>query len=326
MRRRALLLLLAGTLAWPYPTHSQQQRRKYRIGVLETVSRAENSWNFNALVDGLRELGYIEGQNVEFEYRSAEGRSELFPQLAAELVANRVDIMVTRGTPAAQAAKDSGGDIPVVMAAIGEPVGAGVVDDLAKPGGKVTGLSAFVMELAGKRVQLIREMNPATDRFALMHNMGNAAVPPQWEETKKAARLLGVDAILLDVRSSEDIEKAFRGTAGSRIEIVTLGVDGLFQANRGKIIGFAREYKVPVVYASREFVDEGGFISYGISYRDLYFRAAGFVDKILKGAKPGDLPVEQPAKFEMIINLKTAKSLGFKLQDHFISRADEVIE
>jgi putative ABC transport system substrate-binding protein len=263
---------------------------------------------------------------VEFVYRSAEGRSELFSQLAADLVANRVDIILTRGTPAAQAAKEAGGDIPVVMAAIGEPLGAGVVADLAKPGGKVTGLSAFVMELAGKRVQLIREINPTTNRFALMHNMGNAAVPPQWEETKKAARALGVEAVLLDVRSPEDIRKAFRGTPGSGIEIITLGIDGLFQANRSTIIGLAGEYNVPVMYSSREFVDEGGLISYGISYPHLYFRAAGFIDKILRGAKAGDLPVEQPAKFEMIINLKTAKSLGFKLQDQFISRADEVIE
>jgi len=156
--------------------------------------------------------------------------------------------------------------------------------------------------------------------------MGNAAVPPQWEETKKAARAFRVDAVLLDVRSLEDIQKAFRDIAGSGIEIITIGIDGLFQANRATIIGLAAEYKIPVMYSSREFVDEGGLISYGISYPHLYFRAAGFIDKIIKGAKPGDLPVEQPAKFEMIINLKTAKSLDFQLQDQFISRADEVIE
>jgi len=208
------------------------------------------------------------------------------------------------------------------MAAIGE---AGIVADLVKSG-KVTGLSALVTELAGKRVQLIREMNPVTTRFALMHNMGNAAVPPQWQETKKAAQALGVDAVLFDVRSPEDIEKAFRGAAANGVEVIALGIDGLFQAYRGTIIDLARDYKVPVIYSSREFVDEGGLISYGISYRDLYFRAAGFVDKILKGSKPSDLPVEQPTKFEMIVNLKTAKALGFRLRDQFISRADEVIE
>src|SRR5215210_5146552 len=253
MRRRSLLLLLAGAIACPNQSSAQQQGRKYRIGVLETISRVENSRNFNALIDGLRELGYVEGQAFEFEYRSAEGHSQLFPHLAAELLANRVDVIVTRGTPAALAAKEAAGIIPVVMAAIGEPLSAGVVADLASPGGKVTGLSAFVTELAGKRVQLIREINPATDRFALMHNMGNAAVPAQWEETKKAARAFRVDAVLFDVRSLEDIQKAFRGIAGSGIEIITIGIDGLFQANRGRIIGLAREYKVPVIYATREF-------------------------------------------------------------------------
>ena len=322
MTRRSLLLLLAGAVAWPVSIQAQQQRRKYRIGVLETVARAENLNNFNALVDGLHELGYVEGHAFEFEYRSAAGRSELFPQLSAELVASGVDLIITRGTPAAQAAKEAAGNIPVVMAAIGE---AGIVADLVKSG-KVTGLSALVTELAGKRVQLIREMNPVTTRFALMHNMGNAAVPPQWQETKKAAQALGVDAVLFDVRSPEDIEKAFRGAAANGVEVIALGIDGLFQAYRGTIIDLARDYKVPVIYSSREFVDEGGLISYGISYRDLYFRAAGFVDKILKGSKPSDLPVEQPTKFEMIVNLKTAKALGFRLRDQFISRADEVIE
>jgi putative tryptophan/tyrosine transport system substrate-binding protein len=326
MGRWSLLLLLAAMFAWPSAMHGQQQGRKYRIGILETVARAENARNFNALVDGLRELGYVEGQTFEFEYRSSGGRSELFPQLAAELAASKADVIVTRGTPAAQAAKEAAGDIPVVMAAIGEPLGAGLVADLAKPGGKVTGLSAFVMELAGKRVQLIREMKPATERLALMHNMANAAVPPQWEETKKAAQALRVDAVLLDVRSLGDIQKAFRDAPGSGIEIITVGIEGLFQANRGAIIALAEEHQLPVMYASREFVDEGGLISYGVSYPHLYFRAAGFVDKILKGAKAGDLPVEQPTTFEMIINLKTAKSLGFRLQDQFISRADEVIE
>jgi putative ABC transport system substrate-binding protein len=311
--------------AWPPPL-AAQQGRQFRIGILETVPARLNTVNLNGLYRGLREHGYVEGQNLNIEYRSADGRAERFPELAADLVARNIDVLVTRGTPAALAAKNAPGNVPVVMAASGEPLGGGVVGELARPGGKVTGLTAFTTELAGKRVELLRDMLPGVKRFALLHNMSNPVVPAQWEQTKKAAHALRLEAKLLDIRADEDVAPAFERAKKDQIEAILVGVDALIQANRRSIIRLAEDYRLPAIYSSREFTDEGGLMAYGVSYAHLYFRAAGLIDKILKGAKPGDLPIEQPTTFETIVNVKAAKALGLNLSDAFLLRADEVIE
>jgi putative ABC transport system substrate-binding protein len=327
MRRREFITVLGGAaLAWPLAARAQQAGKVYRIGILETIPASQNAANLDALRKGLRELGYIEGQNLSIEYSSADGFAERFPELAGELVRLKVDLIVTRGTPAAQAAKNATAAIPVVMAAIGEPLGVGVVAGLARPSGNVTGLSSFTTELAGKRVELVKEMMPGISGVGLLHNMGNPVVPPQWEETQATARTLGLTAELLDVRSEQDVRAAFDAALRLRVGALLVGIDGLIQSNSQIIVDLAARHRLPAVYSSTEFVAAGGLMTYGISYPDLYFRAASFVDRIFKGAKPGDLPVQQPTKFELVINLKTAKALGLEVPPGLSARADEVVE
>jgi putative tryptophan/tyrosine transport system substrate-binding protein len=324
MRRRDFIILIGGAAAvWPVVAHAQ---RAYRIGVLDTTSAALNAANFDALRLGLRQHGYIEGQNLIIEYRSADGRSERFTDLAAELVRLNVDLIVTRGTPATLAAKNATKTIPVVMSASGDPLGAGVVAGLARPGGNVTGLSAFVTELQAKRLELLRELVPGINRIAALLNMSSPAEPPQWEETKAAARALAIEPQLLDVRNREDLSRAFETAKRQRADALVVGINFLTQANRRPIADLATKHRLPAIYPSREFVDAGGLVAFGVSYPDLYHRAATYVDKILKGAKPADLPVEQPTKFELVINLNTAKALGLTVPPTFLGRADEVIE
>jgi putative ABC transport system substrate-binding protein len=294
--------------------------------MLETVSATLNAANLEAFRKGLKELGYVEGKHYTIEYRSADGAAERFPRLVAELVRLKVDIIVTRGTPAARAAKEATSTIPVVMAAIGEPVGTGVVASLARPGANVTGLSAVVTDLAGKRVELMKEVVPGVIRVGFFSNMSNPFIPPQWEETKQAARSLSIQAELLDVRSKEDIGRAFETAARSRVDGLLVSVEAVTQQHRGLIATLAERQRLPTIYASREYVEAGGLMSYGVSYPDLYRRAAGLVDKIFKGARPADLPVEQPTKFELVINVKTAKALGLQVPPMVLARADEVID
>jgi putative ABC transport system substrate-binding protein len=324
MKRRDFITLLGGAAAWPLPARAQQ--KVWRIGVLETVSEALSAPNFNAFRRGLRELGYIEGQNYVVEYRSADGRTERFADLAAELVGLRVDIIVTRGTPAARAAKEATTNIPVVMAAIGEPLGVGVVTSLARPGGNVTGFSAFTTELSGKRVEILSEAFPSISRVGFLNNMSNPISPPQWEMTKTAARSLGIEAELLDVRTEDDVRRAFDAVVRLKLGALLVAVDAVTQAYGQLIVDHAARIKIPVLYASREFVDAGGLMTYSVNYPHLYYRAAGVVDKIFKGARPSDLPVEQPTKLELVVNLKAAKGIGLTIPETFLARADEVIE
>jgi putative ABC transport system substrate-binding protein len=212
------------------------------------------------------------------------------------------------------------------MAAIGDPLGVGVVASLARPGGNVTGFSAFVTELAGKRVELAKELWPGSSTVGLLNNMGNPVVPPQWEETKKAAKVLGIEAVLLDIRSRDDIPRAFETANAQHVDTLLVGIEALIQENRQLITDLAAKHRLPAIYASKEFVDVGGLMTYGVSYPDLYFRSATFIDKIFRGAKPGDLPVEQPTKLELIVNLQAAKALGLAVPAALLSRADEVIE
>jgi putative tryptophan/tyrosine transport system substrate-binding protein len=324
MRRREFIALLGGAAGWTFAARAQQ-RNFPSIGVLETISPALNAANVAAFKAGLRELGYAD-MDYRIEYRSADGRAARFPELAAELVNLKVDVIVTRGTPAALAAKAATGTIPIVMAAIGDPLDTGVVASLAHPGGNITGLSALVAELAGKRVELMKELLPSVRRAGFLNNMSNPVIPPQWEETTRASAVLNINAELLDVRSKEDIGRAFKKAASKGVDALLVGLDGITQEEMQLITDLAVRERLPTIYASREYAEAGGLMTYGVSYPDLYRRAAGLVNKILKGAKPSDLPVEQPTKFELVINLKTARALGLTISPTLLARADELIE
>jgi putative tryptophan/tyrosine transport system substrate-binding protein len=327
MRRREFITLVGfSAVAWPIGVWAQQTSKVWRVGMLETTSETLNAPNVNAFRRGLQQLGYVEGQNLIIEYRSGEGRIERFPELAAEMVRLKLDVIVTRGTPAALAAKNATTAIPIVMAAIGEPVGTGMVGNLAQPGGNVTGLSAFVNELAAKRIEIMREIVPKISRMAMIDNMGNASVPAAWDETKKAALAFGIQPLLYDVREPGDIGAAFDAAVAQNVDALTVGNDSVFITSRLRVVELAAKHHLPAIYATREFVDAGGFLSYAAHYPDLYRRAASYVDKIFRGAKAGDLPVEQPTKLELVINIKTAKALGLDVPFHLQQRADEMIE
>ena len=325
MQRRQFLGILGGVaVAWPLVSRAQQVGKVYRIGILETIAAAQNATNLDALRKGLRNLGYVEGQNLVIEYRSAEGRAEQFPNLASELAHLKVDLIVTRGTPAVEAAKSAAGTIPVVMAAMGAPFL--VVASLSHPGGNVTGMTTFSEELIGKRIELLKELVPSISRLALLHNIGNPMGSPEWEETKKAARFLSLQAELFDVRNEEDLRRTFEVAVQHHVDALLIGADGLTQQYRRTIVDLAAGNRLPASYPSRDFVEMGGLMAYAVNYPDLYFRAASFVDKILKGARPAELPVEQPTKFELAINLKTAKALGLIVPPTLLTLANEVIE
>ena len=327
MDRRTFLASTSAVLfAAPLAAEAQPAAKVYRIGVLEPTSMALNAANLDAFRQGLRELGYVEGRNMRIEYRSADGRSERFPDLAAELVRLKVDVILTRGTPAVMAAKNATGTIPVVMAASGDPVLSGVVASLARPGGNVTGLSAIVVDVSGKRLELLREVIPGVSRIVGLFNMSNPIDALQWKETEIAASSLRVQLQLLDVRKPGDFGRAFDAATKQRAGALVAGADALTWANRRSIVDLAAKNRLPAIYVAREFVDAGGLIGYGVSYPHLYRRAASFVDKILKGAKPADLPIEQPTEFELVINLKTAKALGLTIPPSLLLRADEVIQ
>ena len=327
MKRREFIALLGGTaVAWPLAARAQQAGKVHRIGVLETISTTLNVANFYALREGLRQLGYAEGQNLVIEYRSADGRDDRFPGLARELLALKVDVIVTRGTPAAKAVKNATSTVPVVMMASGDPVGVGLVTSLARPGGNITGLSAIVGELSPKRLELIREIVPGLARIAVLANTSNDAVRRDWARIETAARSLGVQSQLLDLRESDALGPTFDDASARRADALVVVIDAITQANQQRIVDLAMKHRLPAIYSSREFVDAGGLISYGVSYPDLYRRAATYVDKILKGTKPADLPVVQPTKFELVINLKTAKALGIEVPPSLLALADGVIE
>jgi putative ABC transport system substrate-binding protein len=292
--------------------------------MLETIPPELNRPNLDALRRGLQELGHIEGRNYILEYRSADGQPGQFPRLAAELVQIRVDVIITRGTPAAQAAKAATSTIPIVMAAVGEALG--VVESLAHPGGNVTGMSAYTTGLAAKRVELLKELLPRTAHVAYLHNMSNPVARPQWEQTEIAARMLGIIPELYDVRSREDVSHAFDATIPKRIDAVVVGNDSITQENRSLIANLAARDRLPTVYGAREFVEAGGLMSYSVNYPQLYYGCARLVDKIFHGTKAGDLPVEQPTTFNLVINSKTANTLGLTIRESFLLRADEVIE
>jgi putative tryptophan/tyrosine transport system substrate-binding protein len=328
VRRREFLALLGGVaVGWPFAAYAQQAAVKvYRVGIMETISPVANAANFDALRKGMRELGYIEGQNLFFEYRSADGRNERFPDLVTELVGLKVDLIVTRSTPAVLAVKAATATIPVVMAATANPVGDGIVASLARPGGNITGLSSFHSELATKRLELLKEMFPRIVLVATLSDPSNPVTPGQEEDVRRAAHSLGIATQFLGARNREELGPAFAMATREKVEALIVQNGAPTQANLQLTIDLAAKHRVPAIYSSREFVDGGGLIAYGVSYPDLYRRAAAYADKILKGAKPAHLPIEQPTKFELVLNLKTAKTLGLEVPATLLARADEVIE
>ena len=325
MHRGALVVaLVLSSIAAPLAVDAQRPEKLYRIGMLERTSTAINAANLEGFRQGLRELGYVEGKSFVIEYRSADGRDERFPSLAAELVRLKVDLILTRGTSAALAAKNATGTIPVVITGVGDPVGQGVVASLARPGANVTGLSTLVTEIYAKRVGLLKELVPGAVRLAALINMSNPASPPQWKEVERATRSLGLQAQLLDVRKPEDLGPAFDGAIRQRADALVVGLETLTQANQRVIVDLAAKHRLPAIYASMEFA--GGLVVYGVNYPDQYRHAASFADRIFKGAKPADLPVEQPTKFELVINTRTAKALGLTIPPSLLLRADQVIQ
>ena len=327
MKRRAFITLLGGAAAaWPLAARAQQPGKVWRIGMLDTSSQEFNEANLAAFRQGLRELGYFEGQNLTIEYRTNAGLSERLPDLVSELLRLKVDVIVLRGTQEAMAVKNATSTVPVVMSAVSDPVGLGIVASLARPGGNFTGLISFAGELTAKNVELLMMMVPTVKLLAYVQDPSNPSTAEQWEDIQRAARKLAIGAKSFDVRNTTDVSRAFATASKDRVDAIYVTVNNVTRANQRQIVGLAAQYKLPAIYQAREFVENGGLFSYAVSYPQLYFRAASYVDKIFKGVKPADLPVEQPTKFELVINMKTAKALGLDLPPMSLARADEVIE
>jgi len=324
--RRAFITLLGGAAAaWPLAARAQQPAKLPIIGFLgSNTPSAQGQWNA-AFVQRLRELGWVEGRNVVIEYRWAEGRSHRYTEIAAEFVRLSVDVIVTSGTVAVAAAKQATSVIPIVFATAGDPVGAGLVASLARPGGNVTGLSLQQTDLAAKRLELLREVVPGLRRLAILGNVNSAGVVLEMREVETTARTLGLEAATLEIRRVEEIAPVFEAFKG-RVEALDIVSDPLIFTHRAQIHTLAMSARLPAMYGYREYVEAGGLMSYGPNLSDLYRRAADMVDKILRGTKPADIPVEQPTKFDLVINLTTAKALGLEVPRMLLARADEVIE
>ena len=325
MKRRTFITLLGGAAAaWPLAARAQQPKLP-TIGFLGANSPSLQSQWTAAFVQRLRELGWIEGRNLTIEYRWAEGRFDRSPALAAELVQRKVDVIVTHATANVVAAMQATSLIPIVFAAVADPVGNKLVASLARPGGNVTGLSNQIPDLAGKRLELLRELVPGLRRLAMMVHVGVSNVVMEMGEVQAAGRTLGLDVVVLEIRRAEDIPPAIDALQG-RADAIYVQSDPLFTSNRVRINGLALSARWPTIHGAREQVEAGGLISYGTNLTDLFRRGGDFVDKILRGTKPGDIPVEQPTKFDLIINLTTAKALGLEVPPTLLARADEVVE
>jgi putative ABC transport system substrate-binding protein len=326
MRRRQFIRLVGGAAAaWPLAARAQQPSRLPTIGFLGSASPLVwNEWSA-ALVRRLGELGWVVGKTVAIEYRWAEGRNDRFAEFADEFVRLKVDAIVTGGTPSVIALMQATSSIPIVFVAVGDPVANGLVKSLARPGGNVTGLSNLTRDLAGKRVEILREAIPGLRRLAILANVGNVAVVLEMRDAQAAARTLGYKVITMEIRQAGDIAPAFE-TLGDRADAIYTAIDAIVNTNRIQINSLALGARLPTMHGGREFVEAGGLISYGPNFPELFRRAADYIDKILRGAKPADIPVEQPAKFDLVINLKTAKALGLTVPPPLLTRADEVIE
>ena len=326
MRRREFITVLGcAAAAWPLAARAQQSAKLPTIGYFGGAAPAVDGQRVASFVQQLRELGWIEGRNVTIEYRWAEGRPEQMAEIAAEFPRLKVDVIVTSATTTTIAAKQATSVIPIVFAVVGDPVGTGLVASLARPGGNVTGLSIQETDLASKRVELLREVVPDLRRLAFMGNLGNPSIMLGLGEVQAATRTLGLEITTPEIRRAEDIAPAF-GALKGHAEALYVAPDPLLLANRVRFNTLVLTARLPAIYNSREWVEAGGLMSYGPNFLDLFRRAAGYVDKILRGTKPGDIPVEQPTKFEFVLNLTTAKAIGLTIPESFLLRADEVIE
>src|SRR5262245_8789104 len=322
MKRREFIRLVGGAVAWPLTASAQQQGRIVTIGVL-----AIEPWSpIDTFRQALDDLGYIESKNVRFEYRYAKGDNERLPELANDLVGLNVDVIVTWGTDAVLAAKQATTTIPIVMGAIGDPLGIGIVTNLAHPGENITGSSLSSAELEAKRLQLLKELVPGLSRVAILFNPKNHYMPLALQSARKGAQALHVSLAVYEVHDTTTLDAAFVTLAKDRPDAFMVPADTFLVSQRSRIAQFAIENKLPSVYTFREYIEAGGLMAYTPNYNDLFRRAASYVDKILKGAKPGELPIEQPRGFHLFINLKTARALGLTVPPRLLSGADQVIE
>jgi len=327
MERRTFLGTLGiSVLGAPLAAEAQQTGKVYRIGYLSAGSSTSNPRVLESFRQGLRELGWIEGQNIVIEYRWAEGRFDRLPDLAAELVRLKVDVIVGAPTPAVLAAKNATALIPIVGVSLTEPVGVGLIASLARPGGNVTGVSYSVgTDIFGKDLELLKEAIPKVRRVAVLSNPDGPVQPLTISNIKEAARSLGLQLQIVEARGPGDFDGAFAAMARERAGALLVVTDPVFIPHRARLVNLAAKNRLPSIFTQRADVEAGGLMSYGPNFADMYRRAATYVDKILKGAKPADLPVEQPTKFELVINLKTAKALGLTIPRSLLARADEVV-
>ncbi len=329
MPRRAFMAVIAGgLLAAPLAAEGQPAGKLYRIGFLGVASPSDPRVQrfFEAFRNGLAELGYVEGRNIAIESRWAAGKYELLPSLAADLVRLKMDVIVTAAVPAIQAAKEATSTIPIVMAVVVDPVATGLVASLARPGGNITGLSVMTPELVGKQLEMLKEIVPKASRVAVLSNPANPGNPPQLRAAERAARTLGMRLQSLEARRPGEIDSAFAAMTREGAGAVVVLVDVMFIDQRTRIVDLAATRRLPAVYGLADYVGAGGLMAYAPSLLDNYRRSAVYVDKILRGANPGDLPIEQPTKFELVINLKTVKALGLTIPPSLLQRADQVIE
>jgi putative tryptophan/tyrosine transport system substrate-binding protein len=324
MRRREFFALLSGTAMWPFVVLAQQQRAMPVIGFLGGADPVGYAPQIEALRLGLRDHGYVEGQNIAVEYRWAEGRYDRLPALAADLVQRKVAVIVTQGTPAAFAAREATTTIPIVMAVVANPVETGLVSSLARPGGNLTGSSILLAEVSSKRLEIMKELMPPFARAGVLFNPDNPTMPPVVRAMMQTAKVINVTLQTIDVRHLNELEPSIEDAA-SRFDSIVVPDDGLFIANATHIAELAIKSRLPSI-GFREYCEAGGLAAYGVDFPQIWRGAGAFVDKILKGRKPADLPIEQATRFEIILNLKTAKTLGFDVPPAMSARANQVIE
>jgi len=327
LHRTVAFIIVLAILAAPLVTDAQQASREPRIGYLEFGSAASGRPPLEAFLQGLRDLGWVEGQNIAIEVRYAEGKRDQLPELAAELVRRKVDLIFASTTPAALAAKHATTTIPIVIGFVTEPVGSGLVASLARPGGNITGWTHVAgLELAGKRLEMIKEAVPAATRIGALWNPANPIHAPLVKELESAADALKVQLHPVGVQDPNELESAFAALARRRAQALFVFLDGMFLAQKDRIIALAARSRLPAIYGSSELAEAGGLMAYGVNLSDMFRRGATYVDRILKGAKPADLPVERPTRFYLVINLKTAKVLGLTIPPSLLLRADRIIE
>jgi putative tryptophan/tyrosine transport system substrate-binding protein len=323
MNVRIVFWLLATVLlATASIAETQQPKRMPRIGFLTTSGQSSKE----AFQRGLRELNYVEGKNIIIEYRHTEGKAERLKELAAEIARLKPDVIVAGSTQDVLAAKNANSTIPIVMMTVGDPVTSGLVESLARPGGNITGVTSLSPDVNGKRLELLKETVPTFSRVGVLWNPQGSGSPLSWKESQLAAQSLGIQLHSMEVRSADDFRTAFENAIKARVLALVVTSNPLFSANYNRIVDLASKNRLPAIYGNGEAVEAGGLMSYGTVYADLYRRAATYVDKILKGAKPAELPVEQPTKFELIINLKAAKQIGLTIPPNVLARADKVIK